>query len=58
MDEQRKAYEEIQKNRPVTINMVSVIIEDYFAKPEKPGPELENKLKASMQKGYEAFLQN
>lgn len=38
--------------------MVSVIIEDYFAKPEKPGPELENKLKASMQKGYESFLQN
>lgn len=38
--------------------MVANIIDDYFAKPEQPGPELEQKLKLQMEQAKLKFEQN
>ena len=38
--------------------MVANVIEDYFAKPEPPGPELEQKLKLKMEAAKLKFEQN
>lgn len=56
VSEQRKALEDLNKNKPVTLSQVANVIDDYFKEPEPPGVELERKLKAQMESNNRKFL--